>query len=138
MSYDNPIVFIVDVKDRISSLLAGTFWLKGFKPFKFINEKECLTKFKELNGKVDAITIIIDNQTVLDNNIMLIENIKKINPNTKILVISEKQDEKYKIKFEEYGVDDIAFVPLSPTDISDRVLIMISNHKSLYNQKYFL
>lgn len=137
MSYDNPIVFIVDVKDRITSLLAGTFWLKGFKPFKFINEKECLTKFKELNGKVDAI-IIIDNQKAVDNNIMLIVNIKKINPNTKILVISEKLDEKYKIKFEEYGVDDIAFVPLSLTDISDRVLMMISKHKWLENQKDLL
>ena len=137
MSYDNPIVFIVDVKDRITSLLAGTFWLKGFKPFKFINEKECLTKFKELNGKVDAI-IIIDNQKAVDNNSMLIVNIKKINPNTKILVISEKLDEKYKIKFEEYGVDDIAFVPLSLTDISDRVLMMISKHKWLENQKDLL
>ena len=96
-------------------------------------EIKCLKKFKELNGKVDA--IIIDNQTALDNDIMLIVNIKKANPNTKIVVISEEQDEKYKIKFEEYGADDIALVPLSSTDISDKILLMISKDRWLENQK---
>jgi DNA-binding response OmpR family regulator len=134
LSNVKPIIFIVDVKDNITSFLAGTFWLKGFKPFKFTNGKECLTKFEELNGKVDAV-IIIGNQTALDDGIMLIVNVKKMNPNTKILVISEKQDEKYKIPFEEYGADDIVLVPLSPTDISDRILLMISKHKWLEKQK---
>jgi DNA-binding response OmpR family regulator len=132
-SSQQPIIFIVDINDIVNSVLAGTFWLKGFKPFKFTERKECLKKFGEIDGKVDAI-VIVDDQTALDNDLMLIVNIKRINSNAKVLVISEQKEEKYKIKIYEYGADDIALVPLSPIDISDKILLMISKHKLLEDQ----
>jgi hypothetical protein len=38
----SPNVFIIYKNDDINSLLASTFWLKGFEPFKFTDGKDCL------------------------------------------------------------------------------------------------
>ena len=53
-----------------------------------------------------------------------------------IVIFSEQeQEEKYKVKIYEYGADYIASRPLTPNDISDKVLLMISQHKMLENSK---
>jgi hypothetical protein len=40
---------------------------------------------------------------------MLIVNVKRINPNSKILVIAEKESDETKMY--EYGADEVAFNP---------------------------
>ena len=125
MSLQNPNVFIIHKNPDVNLLLAGIFWLKGFEPFKFTNGKESLDRFREMDGKVDA--IIVDHEIALDNNLLLIVNMKRINPNTKVLVVSEYEESK-KIKLYEYGTDEIVLIPTSPTDISDKILLLISKH----------
>jgi DNA-binding NtrC family response regulator len=85
--FQKPNVFIVYNNNDINAILAGTLWLKGLEPFKFTNGNECLKKFREVDGKVDA--VVINQEIALDNDLMLIVNIKRINPNTKIFVIVE-------------------------------------------------
>jgi DNA-binding response OmpR family regulator len=118
-------VFIIHKNPDVNLLLAGIFWLKGFESFKFTNGKESLDRFREMDGKVDA--IIVDHEIALDNNLLLIVNMKRINPNTKVLVIAEYEESK-KIKLYEYGTDEIVLIPTSPTDISDKILLLISKH----------
>ncbi len=130
LSFQNPNVFIIHKNNDINSLLAGTFWLKGFQPFKFTEGKEGLKRFREWDGKVDA--VVISQEIALDNDIMLIVNIKRINPDTKVIVISEKELEKTNLY--EYGADEIVLIPSSPTDISDKILLLISRH-NVQNQK---
>ena len=121
LSFQKPNVFIIYKNEDVNSLLAGTFWLKGFEPFKFIDGKESLKRFREIDGKVDA--VVIDHEIALDNDLMLIVNIKRINPNTKVLIIAEEESKK--IKMYEYGADEVILMPLSPTDISDKILLSI-------------
>jgi hypothetical protein len=102
--------------------LAGIFWLKGFEPFKFTNGKECLKRFREMDGNVDA--VVINQEIVLDNDLMLIVNVKRINPRTKIFVIAEEESDKTKMY--EYSADGVASMPLSPKDVSDKLLLLIS------------
>ena len=59
---------------------------------------------------------------------MLIVNIKRINPNTKILVIAEEEGSD-QTKMYEYGADEIALMPLSPIDVTDKLLLLISKSK---------
>ncbi|HET9807240.1 MAG TPA: response regulator [Nitrososphaeraceae archaeon] len=127
MSFQKPNVFIIYKNEDVNSLLAGTFWLKGFEPFKFIDGKESLKRFREIDGKVDA--VVIDYEIALDNGLMLIVNIKRINPNTKVLIIAEEESKK--IKMYEYGADEVILMPLSPTDISDKILLSISKRNLL-------
>ncbi|MGZ5500718.1 MAG: hypothetical protein ACXWEW_06175 [Nitrososphaeraceae archaeon] len=89
MPFQKPNVFIVhnNNNDDINAVLAGTFWLKGFEPFKFTNGKECLKRFREMDGNVDA--VVINQEIALDNDLMLIFNIKRINTNNNIFVFVE-------------------------------------------------
>ena len=89
MLFQKPNVFIVYNKD-INALLAGTLWLKGLEPFKFTNGNECLKKFREMDGNVDA--VVINQEIALDNDLMLIVNIKRINPDTKFLLLQKKKN----------------------------------------------
>ena len=59
MSFQKPIVFIVHNNEDINTLLAGIFWLKGFESSKFTDGKECLKRFREIDGNVDALVIVV-------------------------------------------------------------------------------
>ena len=127
LSFQKPNVFIIYKNEDVNTLLAGIFWLKGFEPFKFIDGKESLKRFRERDGKVDA--VIIDDEIACDNDLMLIVNIKRINPETKVLVIAEEESKK--INLYEYGADEVFLMPLSPIDISDNILLLISKRNLL-------
>jgi DNA-binding response OmpR family regulator len=130
LSFQKPTVFIVHNNENIITLLAGTFWLKRIEPFKFTDGKECLKRFREIDGNVDA--LVINQEIALDNDLMLIVNIKRINPNTKILVIADKESDETKMY--EYGADEIALTPLSPIDVTDKLILLISKSKGLERQ----
>jgi len=130
LSVQKPTVFIVHNNEDISALLAGIFWLKGFESSKFTDGKECLKRFREIDGHVDA--LVINQEIALDNDIMLIVNVKRINPNTKILVI--KDEELDETKMYEYGADEVALMPLSPIDVTDKLILLISKSKGLERQ----
>jgi DNA-binding response OmpR family regulator len=131
LSSQKPTVFIVHNNEDVNTLLAGTFWLKGFQSAKFTDGKECLKRVREIDGNVDA--LVINLETALDNNdLMLIVNMKRINPNAKILVlVGEELDET---KMYEYGADEIFLTPLSPIDIIDKLILLISKSKGLERQ----
>ena len=98
MSFQKSNVFIVynnnnNNNDDINAVL-GIFWLTGFEPSKFTNGRECLKRFKEIDGNVD--TVVINQEIALDTDLMLIVNIKRINPGTKIFVIAEEEFDKLK------------------------------------------
>jgi hypothetical protein len=51
LPFQKPNVFIVhNNNDDINAILAGTFWLKDLS-LQFTNEKECLKRFREIDGK---------------------------------------------------------------------------------------
>ena len=130
MSFQKPIVFIVNNNEDINTLLAGTFWLKGFQPDKFTDGKECLKRVREIDGNVDA--LVINQEIALDNDLMLILNTKRINPNSKILVIAYKESDETKMY--EYGADEVALIPLSPIEVTDKLILLISKSKGLERQ----
>ena len=131
LSFPSPNVFIINKNEDVNVLLAGTFWLKGFEPFKFTDGTESLKRFRELDGKVDA--VVLNHEIAVDNDLMLIVNIKRINPNTKVLVVVENEEESIKNNdtMYEYGADEIISIPLSDKDISDKILLMISKQNIL-------
>lgn len=129
MSIQKPNTFIVQEDDNINAILAGIFWLKGFKPFKFTDGIECL-KDLEMQGKIDS--VVTSNKIALYNDLMLVANIKRINPTTKVLVIADEESGKRKIL--EYGADEFALMPLSPADISHKIILMFSKGRLIEDQ----
>ena len=66
MSFQTHTVFILCKNQDVNTLLAGTFWLKGLESFKFIDDKECLKKFREKDRNVDA--LVLSHEIALDND----------------------------------------------------------------------
>jgi DNA-binding response OmpR family regulator len=130
MAIIKPRVFIVQDNEDANLLLTGTLWLKGCESYKFTNGKECLEKLNEMEGKVDV--VIIGGSIACDRNLMLIVNIKKINMNTKVLVIAEEDSEKTRLL--GYGADEFSIKPMSPENVADKVLMLLSREAVMENR----
>lgn len=130
MAIAKPRVFIVQENVDANMLLNGLLWLKGCESHKFTEGKECLEKIHELKGKVDV--VIIGGNIASDRNLTLIINIKKINNNTKILVIADEDSDKTRIL--GYGADEFGLKPMSPENIADKVLMLMSRETVLENR----
>jgi DNA-binding NtrC family response regulator len=130
MSISKPRVFIVQEDEDANLVLNGLLWLKGFESHKFINGKDCLEKISQLEGKVDV--VIMGGNIASDRNVTLIINIKKINNNTKVLVIADEDSEKTRIL--GYGAIEFGLKPMSPENIADKVLMLISRDTVMENR----
>ena len=122
MAIAKPRVFIVQEHEDANLVLNGLFWLKGCESYTFTNGKDCLEKMSQLEGKVDA--IMMGGNIASDSNLTLIINIKKINNKTKVLVIADEDSDKTRIL--GYGADEFGLKPISPENIADKVLMLIS------------
>ena len=129
MAIAKPRVFIVQENDDANLLLSGFLWLKGCESHKFIDGKECLEKISQFEGKVDV--VIIGGNIASDRNLTLIINIKKINSNTKVLVIADEDSNKTRIL--GYGADEFGLKPMSPENIADKVLMLMSRETVMEN-----
>ena len=130
MPISKPRVFIVQENEDANVVLTGILWLKGCEPFKFTNGKQSLEKLKEMEGKVDV--VIIGGSIASDRNLMLIVNIKKINIDIKVLIIAEEDSDKTRIL--GYGADEFTLKPVSPENVSDKVLMLLSREAVMENR----
>ena len=130
MAISKPRVFIIQENDDANILLNGLLWLKGCESHKFTNGKECLEKINELKGKVDV--VILGGNIASDRNLILIINIKKINNNTKVLVIADEDSDKTRIL--GYGADEFGLKPMTPDNIVDKVLMLMSRETVMENK----
>ena len=130
MAIAKPRVFIIQENDDANILLNGLLWLKGCESHKFTNGKECLEKINELKGKVDV--VILGGNIASDRNLILIINIKKINNNTKVLVIADEDSDKTRIL--GYGADEFGLKPMTPDNIVDKALMLISRDAVMENR----
>ena len=130
MAIAKPRVFIVQEHEDANLVLNGLLWLKGCESHTFTNGKDCLEKMSQLEGKIDV--IVIGGNIASDRNLTLIINIKKINNNTKVLVIADEDSEKTRIL--GYGADEFSLKPMSPENIADKVLMLISREKVRENR----
>ena len=78
---------IVDDDRDVNLVLSAALKLKKFDVHKIYNAEECLNKLKELEGKVDVISI--DGKILADRGAMLIVKIRRINPDIKIYVVQK-------------------------------------------------
>lgn len=127
---NKPRIFIVQENEDANLVLTGMLWLKGCEPYKFTDGNDCLKKLKEMEGKVDV--IIIGGNIACDRSLMLIVNIKKININTKVFAIADEDSDKTRIL--GYGTDEYATKPMSPENVADKVLMLLSREAVMENR----
>ena len=108
---------MVDDDIDVSNVLAGYFTLAKFNVYKAISAEECLEKLKELESKVDA--ILVNGTIAADRGPILIVNIKKLNLKIKVFALAD--DENNKTRVLDYGADEFAIKPITPTTVVEKV-----------------
>jgi signal transduction histidine kinase len=115
---DSTIMF-VDDDDSIREGMKAI--LKSF--FKDVilasNGEEALELYKNSKSKIDI--IISDISMPKMNGITLVNEIKKINEDQAIIVISAHNESEYFIKLIEYGVDGFILKPINPAEVLSKI-----------------
>jgi DNA-binding NtrC family response regulator len=124
-----PKIMLVEDNVDASTVLAGTLYLKGCHVCKTREAESCLKTLSDLDGKVDV--IVISQETIGNKDMDLIIGIKKINFETKILVVGN--DNASKNNLIEFGADEFALKPLSPENIADKILMLMAKEASISN-----
>ncbi len=125
-----PRIFIIQENPDANTVLNGILWLKGCEPHTFTDGSEALKEIQQLDGKVDA--VVISGKIASDRNLMLVVNIKKINYNINVLIIGD--DDNDKVRLMGYGTDEFTLRPMSPENVADKVLMLISREKVKENR----
>lgn len=123
MSQEKPRVMIVLEDNDAITNLAGLLWLKCYEVYKASTAQECISKISELGNKKIHVAII-SQRIALDGRSMLIVNLKRINSETKILVLADEDNDKTKIL--DYGADEFTLKPISPENVADKLFMLLT------------
>ena len=120
IDHKHSIILVEDDID-VSNILAGHFTLAKFKVFKTNSAQGCLDKLRELDYKVDV--VLMNGSIVADRGPMLIVNIRKESFEIKIFALAENENNKTRVL--NYGADEFAIKPISPTTIVEKVSMLL-------------
>ena len=105
-----------------NNLLAGVLHLKGFKVFKSKSALDCLSRMSQIQDKIDV--VLIDEQSAVENNFNLVNEIKKISSDIMIVIIADED-----VKLQGKNIDEFILRPISPENLADKVLHMLAKRE---------
>jgi response regulator RpfG family c-di-GMP phosphodiesterase len=118
------LILSIDFADA-NNLLAGVMNLKGFKVFKSKSNEDCLSIINQIEDKTDA--VLVDKQSAVGNDFFLVNQIKKMTPDTMIVVIADNADEHKKLL--EKNIDQLVLRPISPENLADTILTLLAKRE---------
>jgi len=122
VDYSPPsLILSIDYNDA-NNLLAGVMNLKGFKVSKSKSIDDCLSIISQMKDKIDV--VLLDKQSAVENDFYLVNQIKEITPDTMVVIIADNADEDEKLL--EKNIDHLVFRPISPENLTDKVLYMLA------------
>ena len=125
MDYLGPkMILSLDFKDA-NNLLAGVMNLKGFKVSKSKSFDDCLSIISQIDDKIDV--VLIDKQRAVENDFYLVNQIKKITPDTMVVVIADNADEDGNLL--DKNIDQLVLRPISPENTADMILTMLAKRE---------
>ena len=105
-----------------NNLLAGVLSLKGFKVFKSRSTLDCLSLINQIQENADV--LLLDEQSAAENDFYLVNEIKKMTPDTMIVIIADED-----VKLCGKNIDKFILRPTSPENLADKVLHMLAKRE---------
>ena len=105
-----------------NNLLAGVLNLKGFKVFKSRSTLDCISLINQIQEKADV--LLIDEQSAAEYDFYLVNEIKKLTPDTMIVVIADED-----VKLYGKNIDGFILRPISPENLADKILHMLAKRE---------
>ena len=120
-------ILIANENKDVNILIAATLILKGYEVNKTYSAEECISKLEDSEGKVDL--LLLDGAIAAARGAMVIVNAKRINPDIKILAVTDDESEKTRVL--DYGADGFTTKPISVETIVDRVSAILTVGESI-------
>src|SRR4029079_7888921 len=125
MDYSAPrLILSLDFKDA-NNLLAGVMNLKGFKVSKSKSIDDCLSIISQIDDKIDV--VLIDKQRAVENDFYLVNQIKKMTPDSMVVVIADNADEDGNLL--DKNIDQLVLRPISPENTADTILTILAKRE---------
>jgi response regulator RpfG family c-di-GMP phosphodiesterase len=118
------LILSVDFVDA-NNLLAGVLSLKGFKVLKSKSTDDCLSILNQIEEKIDV--VLIDNESAVEKNFLLVNQIKKVRPDTMIVIIADEVYENEMLLGK--NIDEFVLRPISAENLADKVLLMLAKRE---------
>ena len=118
------LILSVDFPDA-NNLLAGVLSLKGFKVSKSKSTDDCLSLLNQIEEKIDV--VLIDKESAVEKDFLFVNEIKKVRPDTVIVIIADEVDEDEKLL--EKNIDEFVLRPISAENLADKVLLMLAKRE---------
>ena len=99
--------------------------LKGFKVSKSKSIDDCLSIMSQIDDKIDV--VLIDKQRAVENDFYLVNEIKKITPDSMVVVIADNADVDGNLL--DKNIDQLVLRPISPENTADTILTMLSKRE---------
>ena len=99
--------------------------LKGFKVSKSKSSDECLSIITQTEDKIDV--VLIDKQSAVKNDFYLMNQIKKMTPDTMVVIIADNADEDEKLL--DKNIDHLVVRPITPENLADKVLYLLATRE---------
>jgi DNA-binding NtrC family response regulator len=119
-----PRVVIADDDEDVRTGISLALKLDGYKVWKTKSAKECLETIKDLKGLINV--VVINGTIASDRNVMLIINLKRINPSIKVLVIADRREALDKMTIMDFGADEFVLKPLTLDSITNKVTMLLA------------
>lgn len=124
MVQEPPRVIIADDDDDVRVGISLVLKLDGYNVWKTKSAQECLDKARELEGNINA--VVINGTIASDRNVMLIINLKRINPSVKVLVIADRKQALDKMTIMDFGADEFVLKPITLDSITNKVTMLLA------------
>ena len=122
MKFAAPMLILSVGFPDANNLLAGVLHLKGFKVFKSKSALDCLSMMSQIQDKIDV--VLIDEQSAVENNFNLVNEIKKISSDIMIVIIADED-----VKLRGKNIGEFILRPISPENLADKVLHMLAKRE---------
>lgn len=120
-SHEVPNVILLQDNDDANTVVAGVLTMKGCRVHKTTTAESCLSTINQLKDRTDA--ILMNKEITITEKLFILNNIKKINPSTKILIVED--DTKEEDILHNY-IDEFIVTPTSAENLADRILMLIA------------
>lgn len=116
-----PTIILLLNHEDADMVVSGVLSLKGCEVHKSETVNDCLSLLNR-DDKVDV--VLTKHELAMDKDFMLVRNIRKISPDIMIMVLSDSTKEE--LKADENGIDEFVVPPISPENLTDKVLMLVA------------
>jgi two-component system, OmpR family, response regulator len=123
----HKLIFVVDDDPVINTLVTKRFTAAGYQVEAFENGEDCL---KALSKKPDLIVLdyfFVNNNKELMNGMEVFEKIKKLQPDTPVIMLSGQDKGEIVLELARKGIDDYV---IKDNNLIDNLNIAVSEHFS--------